>query len=87
MTNVRQLPIVVLQQRVEVNILQIHCEVNHSVFALPSQVPGQYLTAREVAFLFNINERTVRKWACKGRLKRYFFGRHPFYKLHELFLN
>ena len=44
----------------------------------------QYLTQQEVASFFKVNERTVRKWQSKGKLKAYRFGCRVFYKRHEL---
>lgn len=53
--------------------------------SITSVVYTDYLTPGEVASFFNIHERTVRKWACKGRLKRYRYGHNTtFYKRHEL---
>lgn len=45
----------------------------------------QYLTQQEVAWVLNVDIRTVRKYSRTGKLKFYRFGHRVLYKRLELF--
>ncbi len=51
---------------------------------IKSETKERYLSARQVAPILKITERTVAVWALEGKLKAYRIGRRIFYKESEL---
>lgn len=44
----------------------------------------QYVTAKEVAYLLQVEPKTIRAWVKKGKLRAYRYGHRVFFKFHEL---
>ena len=83
----KMLSIVVLQSAIQEQ-KSPKLEISEMIDLLLSEFQShqftQYVTAKEVAYIFQVEPKTIRAWVKNGKLRAYRYGHRVFFKFHEL---